>query len=181
MAGQPDQTGTPGTAETPAAAETTPAAETTAAAAATSGPTGISKATEMSEPTGAPGYFAPVSMAMYVQLTTFRRDGRAVPTPVHVVTDGDAAYFRTWNTAGKAKRLRHTAAVEVAPATFRGRPLVPPIPAQAHLLDGEAAQRAARLLAARHPILHGRLIPWYHRRRGWTTQQYRLDPPTSQA
>lgn len=133
------------------------------------------------EPARAPGYFAPVSGVTYIQLTTFRRDGRAVPTPVHVVTDGDAAYFRTWNTAGKAKRLRHTAAVEVAPATFRGRPLGPPIPAQAHLLDGEPAQRAARLLAARHPILHGLLIPWYHRRRGWTTQQYRLDPPATLA
>jgi hypothetical protein len=32
---------------------------------------------------------------------------------------------------------------------------------------------------AKHPILHGRLIPWYHRRRGWTTQQYRLEPPAA--
>jgi uncharacterized protein len=128
---------------------------------------------------GAPGYFAPVSGATYVQLTTFRRDGQAVATPVHLVVDGDAAFFRTWDVAGKAKRLRHTPAVRIAPATFRGRPLGSAIPAQAHLLDGPAAQRAARLLAARHPILHGRLIPWYHRRRGWTTQQYRVDPPAN--
>jgi uncharacterized protein len=126
---------------------------------------------------GARGYFAPVSGATYVQLTTFRRNGRAVPAPVHLVVDGDAAFFRTWDVTGKAKRLRHTAAVRIAPATFRGRPLGPAIPAQAHLLDGPAAERAARLLAARHPILHGRLIPWYHRLRGWTTQQYQLDPP----
>jgi len=126
---------------------------------------------------GARGYFAPVAGATYVQLTTFRRDGRAVPTPVHLVVDGDAAFFRTWDVAGKAKRLRHTSAVRIAPATFRGRPLGPAIPAQARLLGGAAAERAARLLAARHPILHGRLIPWLHRRRGWTTQQYRLDPP----
>jgi len=125
------------------------------------------------------GYFAPVSEAKYIALTTFRRDGRAVSTPVHVAVDGDTAFFRTWDVTGKAKRLRHTPAVEIAPSTFRGRALGSPIRAQAHLLDGAASEAAARMLAAKHPILHGRLIPWYHRRRGWTTQQYRLEPPAT--
>jgi PPOX class probable F420-dependent enzyme len=128
-------------------------------------------------PGEAPGYFAPLAGAKYVELTTFRRDGRAVATPVHIVTDGDVAFFRTWDVAGKAKRLRHTSAVRVAPSTFRGRPRGPAIRAEAYQLEGEASQRAARLLARKHPVLHGRLIPWYHRRRGWTTQQYRLERP----
>jgi uncharacterized protein len=126
------------------------------------------------------GYFGPISTTTYTLLTTFRRDGTPVATPVHVVTrkdDTDVAYFRTWNTTGKAKRLRHTPAVLVAPSTFRGRALGPAMRAEARLLDGDASQDAARLLASKHPILHGRLIPWYHRRRGWVTQQYRLDPP----
>ncbi|HLH58595.1 MAG TPA: hypothetical protein VKV33_05520 [Streptosporangiaceae bacterium] len=71
--------------------------------------------------------------------------------------------------------------MEIAPSTFRGHPRGPTIPARARLLDGEESARAARLLAATHPILHGRLIPWYHRRRGWITQQYRLDPPAAGA
>jgi PPOX class probable F420-dependent enzyme len=128
-------------------------------------------------PGEAPGYFAPLAGAKYVELTTFRRDGRAVATPVHIVTDGDVAFFRTWDVAGKAKRLRHTSAVRVAPSTFRGRPRGPAIRAEAYQLEGGASQRAARLLARKHPVLHGRLIPWYHRRRGWTTQQYRLERP----
>ena len=126
------------------------------------------------------GYFAPMSKAKYIQLTTFRRDGTPVATPVHIAAEpgvADVAFFRTWDTTGKAKRLRHTAAVLVAPSTSRGRALGPAIRAEAHLLDGAASQHAARLLASKHPILHGRLIPWYHRRRGWVTQQYRLDPP----
>jgi uncharacterized protein len=125
------------------------------------------------------GYFTPVASATYISLTTFRRDGRAVATPVHVVVTADAAnaYFRTWDVTGKAKRIRHNAAVEIAPATFRGRPLGPAIKATARLLHGAESQQAAAMLAARHPILHGRLIPWYHRRRGWTTQQYLLSPP----
>ena len=78
----------------------------------------------------APGYFAPISRAKYVRLTTFRRDGTPVPTAVHIVVDGDTALFRTWNTTGKAKRLRHTPAVLVAPSTMRGRPRGPAIRAQ---------------------------------------------------
>jgi uncharacterized protein len=125
------------------------------------------------------GYFAPLATATYIKLTTFRRNGEAVATPVHVVVtdDGAAAYFRTWDVTGKAKRIRHTAAVEVAPATIRGRPLGPPIKATARLLDAAESEQAATMLAARHPVLHGRLIPWYHQRRGWTTQQYQLSPP----
>jgi uncharacterized protein len=123
-------------------------------------------------------YFAPLRGATYIQLTTFRRNGVAVPTAVHIVFDGDEAFFRTWDTTGKAKRLRRTPDVRVAPSDIRGRPRGPAFPARAYLLDGEASDRAARLLAREHPILHGRLIPWYHRRRGWSTQQYRLEPPS---
>jgi uncharacterized protein len=128
-----------------------------------------------------PAYFAAFSGTTYIQLTTFRRSGDPVATPVHVVTDQDGAvaYFRTWDTTGKSKRLRHTPAVEIAPCTFRGRLLGPAVGATAQLLAGAESGHAARLLAARHPFLHGRLIPWIHRRRGWITQQYRLDPPAT--
>jgi hypothetical protein len=33
---------------------------------------------------------------------------------------------------------------------------------------------AAEALATQYPILHGRLIPWYHRRKGLTTTQLEL-------
>jgi PPOX class probable F420-dependent enzyme len=118
-----------------------------------------------------------MSHSNYALVTTFRRDGRPVATPVHIVTDGDSAFFRTWDVSGKAKRLVHCPGVELAPCTFRGRITGPALPARAQLLRGDRATEAADLLATRHPILHGHLIPWWHRRRGWTTQQYRLDKP----
>jgi hypothetical protein len=122
-------------------------------------------------------YFAPIAQAKYIQLTTFRRDGRPVPTPVNVVVAGDTAFFRTWDVSGKAKRIRHTPLVTVAPSSARGQTYAAAIRAQAVLLEGDEAARAASLLAAKHPILHGWLIPRMHRLRGWTTQQYRLSPP----
>ena len=42
----------------------------------------------------------------------------------------------------------------------------------ATLLHGPEAERAAALLAAKYPLLHGRLVPAIHRRKGWTTQHY---------
>ncbi len=123
------------------------------------------------------GHFASLSTSNYMLLTTSRRDGRTVATAVHVVAEGNVAYFRTWDVSGKAKRLRHTPLVEVAPCNFRGRGQGAAVRAKAVLLDGEASAQAARALARHHPFVQGRLIPWYHRRRGWVTQQYRLDPP----
>ena len=122
------------------------------------------------------GHFAPLSTSKYMLLTTFRRDGKAVATPVHVVAQDDVPFFRTWDISGKAKRIRHTPAVEVAPSNYRGRPRGPSLRAKAILLDPGESENAARMLAREHPLLHGHLIPWYHRKRGWVTQHYRLDP-----
>ena len=125
----------------------------------------------------ATGYFAPLTDSKYMLLSTFRRNGSAVSTPVHVVVQGDAAFFRTWDVSGKGKRLRHNTSVRAAPCTLRGRRRGDDLAATAVLLEGEASREAAAKLARAHPLLHGRLIPWYHRRQGWTTQQYRLQRP----
>ena len=49
----------------------------------------------------------------YVLLTTFRKDGRAVPTPVWAVRDGDALAVWTVSDAGKVKRIRRDGRVTV--------------------------------------------------------------------
>lgn len=58
----------------------------------------------------------------YVLLTTYRRDGRAVATPVWIVGLEDGRFgFWTSSGSGKAKRLAHTARVTVQPSDARGR------------------------------------------------------------
>jgi hypothetical protein len=57
----------------------------------------------------------------YVRLTTFRRDGTPVPTPVWVIGDGTDLLVATGATSGKVKRLRHTPRVLLAPCDQRGR------------------------------------------------------------
>jgi PPOX class probable F420-dependent enzyme len=98
-----------------------------------------------------------------VLVTTYRRDGRPVGTPVSLTVDGDHAYLRSFEQAGKTQRLRNNPRAEVAPSTARGRPTGPTLQATARRLEGVEARWAARLLAGKHPLLHGLLVPLTHR------------------
>jgi uncharacterized protein len=111
-----------------------------------------------------------------VLLTTYRRDGRPVGTPVSIAVDEDRAFVRTWDTSGKFKRIRNNPEVEVAPSTVLGRATGPAIHARARVLEGDESARAARLLARKHPILHGLLVPAVHRLRGNETVHLELTP-----
>ncbi|CAB4829503.1 MAG: PPOX class F420-dependent oxidoreductase [Actinobacteria bacterium] len=59
--------------------------------------------------------------AKYVALTTFRRNGDPVTTPIWTVQHMDGWACTTGPESGKVKRLRHTARIEVAPCDFQGR------------------------------------------------------------
>jgi PPOX class probable F420-dependent enzyme len=61
----------------------------------------------------------------YMALTTYRRSGEPVTTPVWVVpVDDGRVGFWTAMGSGKTKRLAHTARVVVQPSDARGRPTV---------------------------------------------------------
>ena len=56
----------------------------------------------------------------YVSLASFRRDGRAVETPVWVAERGGKLYVFTEAAAGKVKRLRRDPRVRLAACNYRG-------------------------------------------------------------
>lgn len=112
-----------------------------------------------------------------ILLTTYKRDGTGVDTPVSIAFDGDRAYFRSWNKAWKTKRLRNNPRVRAAPCSLRGKPKGPAIEASARLLDGEQARVAARALARRHRVLQAMLVPAAHRAMRWRTMHYELLDP----
>jgi PPOX class probable F420-dependent enzyme len=62
-----------------------------------------------------------VNANRYVSLTTFRRSGEPVSTPVWVALDGAELVVVTVDPSGKLKRLAHTARVELRPCDLRGR------------------------------------------------------------
>jgi uncharacterized protein len=111
-----------------------------------------------------------------VLLTTYKRDGTPIGTPVNIAVDGNRAFVRTFDTAWKLKRIHNNPEVEIAPSTWRGRLTGPAIRARARLLEGEESAYAGRLLVRKHPILHRILVPLVHRLRGNETVHIELRP-----
>ncbi|HLW00557.1 MAG TPA: PPOX class F420-dependent oxidoreductase [Ktedonobacterales bacterium] len=80
--------------------------------------------------------FAQLHKASYMSLTTFRKSGMPVATPVWFAERDGTVYLFTFPEAGKVKRIRHTARVTFAPCTFNGK------------VTGPANEGTARILTA---------------------------------
>jgi uncharacterized protein len=78
----------------------------------------------------------------YIRLTTFKRDGTAVPTPVWVTRDGDRLTVITQSKSGKLKRLAHTSRVLLCPSDWRGKPTGEEFEGTAQVLGDEEIQPA---------------------------------------
>jgi uncharacterized protein len=101
----------------------------------------------------------------YMNLTTYRRSGVPVTTPVWFAEEGERLYVYTQANAGKVKRIRHSSNVEVGPCDRVGRPLGPSQVASARLLDPNDGKRADRLLTRKYGWLK-RLISLVAKVRG---------------
>jgi uncharacterized protein len=119
----------------------------------------------------------PLRNTKTILLTTYKKDGTPVATPVSIAFDRERAFFRSYDKAWKTRRLRRNPAVQAAPATLRGQPTGPAVRARAILLDGEQAHVAARALARRHRILQAILVPAAHRLMRYRTMHYELVSP----
>jgi uncharacterized protein len=111
-----------------------------------------------------------------ILLTSYRRNGAPVGTPVNIAVDGERAFVRTWDTTGKFKRIRNNPVVEIAPSTSRGQPTGPVIRARARILSGDEAIHAAHTISRKYPVLQGVLVPLVHRLRGYRTVHIELTP-----
>ena len=111
-----------------------------------------------------------------VRLTTFRRDGTPVSTPVNVARSGDRLFFRTYEQAGKFKRLRNNPRVLVAPSNARGVASGEAMAARAVPLTGADDELAGRLIDAKHKVFQGVLVRTAHRVRRFTTRHFELLP-----
>jgi uncharacterized protein len=94
----------------------------------------------------------PVFGGKYLSITSFKRDGSGVATPVWFVQEAGRLLIQTDATSGKVKRIRRNPQVLVGPCTATGRLLADPVPAQAELLPDTEVGRVERLLAAKYRI-----------------------------
>jgi PPOX class probable F420-dependent enzyme len=74
----------------------------------------------------------------YISVTTYKRDGTGVATPVWFVQESDRLLFQTGVASGKAKRIRRNPAVLVAACTSRGELRGQPVSGVAQVLSPAA-------------------------------------------
>ncbi|HZC13750.1 MAG TPA: PPOX class F420-dependent oxidoreductase [Thermoleophilaceae bacterium] len=122
--------------------------------------------------------FEPFIDQWAVLLTSYRRDGTPVGTPVSLAVEGERAFVRSPGSGWKVKRIRRNPRVEITPCTARGRPTGASVPAVASPIQGETAKHAARALRRKHPFLQGMLVPLVHRLMRCGTAYFELRPAT---
>jgi len=90
----------------------------------------------------------------YVLLTTFRKDGRAVPTPIWVAPLGGRIVAYTGADSGKVKRIRRDGRVLLAPCTARGKPLGDSVEGRAAVLPAEELPAVRAAVAAKYGLAY---------------------------
>lgn len=102
----------------------------------------------------------------YISLTTFRKTGVGVATPVWFGEDNDKLYVMTRSDMGKAKRIRNNPQVKVAPCTMRGRVTGAEFAATARILPPEEQKHACATVnrkywMARIPLIWARTDTYF--------------------
>jgi uncharacterized protein len=101
--------------------------------------------------------------AKYVSLTTFRKDGTAVATPVWLAVDGDEVFIVSDADAWKVKRIRRDGHVSVAVCDLRGQIAPDALRAEgtARVLDDAGTQKVRKLIARKY--VSSRVGNWFVR------------------
>lgn len=99
----------------------------------------------------------------FLSVTSFKRDGTAVATPVWFVSDGSRLFAFTDLHSAKVRRIRRDPHVLVAPCRPDGKLRAEPLPATAEVLTApEDLERLQTLLLARYKISY-RLVMLFYR------------------
>lgn len=88
---------------------------------------------------------AVLSTHQYINLETYRKNGRAVVTPVWFTIDDERILVVTGNKTGKIKRLKNSPKVRVAPSGIRGQPKGEWLTGNAVIADSAQLEHALNL------------------------------------
>jgi PPOX class probable F420-dependent enzyme len=94
----------------------------------------------------------PVFSGKYLRVTTFRRDGTGVATPVWFVEEDGRLLIETAIDSYKVRRIRRNPSVTVAVCTATGRPRGENVNAHAELLSESELGRVERLMADKYRV-----------------------------
>ncbi len=108
-----------------------------------------------------PASLATLDRQRYLNLATFRRNGRAVETPVWFALREGRLYVFTDGTSGKVKRLRANPRIRIAPCDMRGKLKGDWGEGQGRIIDEPAAVEAAYAVLRRKYGLQMRVIDFF--------------------
>jgi uncharacterized protein len=97
--------------------------------------------------------FSALGDEQFLSLTTFRKSGERVSSPMWVARDGDALIMFTPEASGKVKRLRNSPRVELRPCNRMGRVKegVEPVAGIAEVLtDEDTLERATGMIRRKY-------------------------------
>ena len=97
----------------------------------------------------------------YISLTSFKRDGTGVATPVWFVQENGRLFVKTDRDSYKVKRISGNASVTVAECTASGRLRSEPRPARAEELPVSEARRVEELMARKYRLDRIFVLPMY--------------------
>ena len=89
----------------------------------------------------------------YLNLETYRKNGKAVATPVWFAQNGSVLYIYSLADAGKVKRIRNNPRVRVAPCDMRGKLKGEWVEARGRIVQGDEAAKGHRLLDRKYGLL----------------------------
>ncbi len=92
----------------------------------------------------------PLIAGKYVSITSYRRDGTGVATPVWFVTEENQLLVMTAVGSGKVKRIRRNPSVTVVECSARGRLRGRRIAARAELLPSTEVERVKRSMERKY-------------------------------
>ena len=86
----------------------------------------------------------------YVSLTTFKKSGEAVSTPLWFALVDGRAYMTTPPDSGKMKRIRNDPRVLISPSNARGKPKGESIEGIAYPIEGDSLEHAEKALREKY-------------------------------
>jgi PPOX class probable F420-dependent enzyme len=102
----------------------------------------------------------PIQGQKYISLTTFRKNGAGVATPVWFGENDGKLYVMTRSDMGKTKRIRNNPQVRVAPCTIRGKVAGPEFAATARILPPTEHAGARQAINRKYWLARLPLVWW---------------------
>jgi PPOX class probable F420-dependent enzyme len=110
--------------------------------------------------------FGAVGTANYVLLTSFRKNGTPVDTPLWAALDDGKLYVWTVTDSWKVKRIRRNPAVTLQPCSVSGTPRGAVVKGTARILDDTGSDRVRSLIKRKYSVQGWLIVVGSRLRRG---------------